>query len=170
METTTRVLVAYASKHGSTKEIAQAIAARIATHGATVECHAAEEVKDLGGYDAVVLGSAVYTKRWRGPARAFLRRHRRALADRPFWIFSSGPVGKDADPSWSEPRGVVAAAEKLGVREHVVFGGRLPVDGGFIARSMRDNTPEELRDMRDWDQIDAWADGVAAALAPMPVA
>ncbi|MCL4287774.1 MAG: flavodoxin, partial [Thermoleophilia bacterium] len=67
------VLVAYASKHGSTAEIAAAVAAEIREHGLGADCVAAGEVADVERYDAVVLGSAVYLKRWQGDARHFLR-------------------------------------------------------------------------------------------------
>ena len=60
-----RVLVAYGSRHGSTAEIAEAIAATLREAGLAVDCRKAGEVDSLDGYDAVVLGSAVYMRRWR---------------------------------------------------------------------------------------------------------
>src|SRR5688500_8503538 len=107
----TRVLVAYASKHGSTAEIAQAISEELTRQELEVDCRRADEVKHLDGYDAVVLGSAVYMKRWQADARKLLRRHADELAKRPFWIFSSGPFGKEPDLSWSEPPRVVEKAQ-----------------------------------------------------------
>jgi menaquinone-dependent protoporphyrinogen oxidase len=82
------------------------------------------------------------------------------------WIFSSGPVGKDADPSWSEPGRVVDLAEKLGARDHVVFGGKLPDEPeGFMQKAMVNGTPAELRDLRDFDQIREWADRIAETVS-----
>lgn len=163
-----RILVAYASKHGSTAEIAQAVACGLRESGLGAECLEAHRVKSLEPYRAVVLGSAVYMKRWRGEARRFLHRHRDSLAVLPFWIFSSGPVGApddNPDPEWIEPHKVVAEAQRLGVRGHVVFGGRLPENGGgFTARSMARHIPDEFQDRRDWDEIDAWARKIAAEL------
>jgi menaquinone-dependent protoporphyrinogen oxidase len=136
------VLVAYASKHGATAEI---------------------DVEGLESYDAVVLGSAVYIRRWRASARHFLHRHAAALAERPFWVFSSGTVGEPSGDEkmarWLEPPRVMRRVEELGAREHVVFGGRAP-----IGSSMEQSTPEEFRDRRDWDEIRGWARGVAAQL------
>lgn len=132
-----------------------------------VECEAAHDVKSLASYDAVVLGSAVYVKHWRGEARHFLRKHRKALAQMPFWVFSSGPVGNpDEDqPEWAEPPKVIEAAEKLGMCGHVVFGGRLPEEPhGPIEKAMVAGTPPEHRDRRDWDEIRAWATSIAAQL------
>ena len=84
----------------------------------------------------------------------------------PFWVFSSGPTGdpKDDDPEWLEPPRIMARAEELGVREHVVFGGRVSPDGGRMMRSMAEGMPEEFRDRRDWDEIRSWAAGIAAGL------
>lgn len=162
------VLVAYSSKRGSTKEIAETVVATLSRAGLTVRCEPAEDVSSLDPYDAVVLGSAVYMKRWRGDARHFLRKHRRALEAMPFWVFSSGPVGDPAQdkPEWMEPPRIIEKVEALGGRGHVVFGGRLPVDPhGPIEKAMVEGTPAEFRDRRDWDQIREWASGVAAELA-----
>ena len=118
---------------------------------------------------AVVLGSAVYIKRWRGDAKHFLRKHGSALVQRPFWAFSSGPVGapeeSDASSEWSEPPKIVKRVEQLGDREHVVFGGRMPDDARLPGpRAWIEATPPEYRDRRDWDEIRAWAAGIAAEL------
>ncbi|MCB0876858.1 MAG: flavodoxin domain-containing protein [Solirubrobacterales bacterium] len=161
------VLVAYASKHGSTAEIAEAIAAELRERGLDADCLEAAEAGDVGAYDAVVLGSAVYMKRWQGDARHFLRRHSKELSGLPFWVFSSGPTGDPAedDAAWEEPKRTIAKAEKLGARDHVVFGGRISPESGRMAKAMAENTPEEFRDRRDWAEIRSWAAGIAAELA-----
>ncbi|HWK26256.1 MAG TPA: flavodoxin domain-containing protein [Solirubrobacter sp.] len=155
------VLVVYASKHGSTAEIAEAITATLRESGVAADCAEAGDVTSLDGYGAVVLGSAVYMRRWRREARHFLDRHADELAARPLWIFSSGPAGDPAkdNPRWSEPPKVIAKAERLGAREHVVFGGYMPGRAG-------ENLPPAFRDRRDWDEIAAWARTIAAALVP----
>jgi sulfide:quinone oxidoreductase len=165
-----KVLVAYASKHGATREIAEAIAAELRTEGCTADCHEAQDAPPPDGYDAVVLGSATYMKHWRREARHFLHHHRAALAQRPLWLFSSGPVGaQEPDPAWLEPHVVLRAAEQLGARDHVVFGGRVPADPqNFVERAMARDTPEQDADRRDWDEIRAWARSVAAELVPNP--
>lgn len=166
-----RVLVAYASKNGSTAEIAERVANELGRNGLDVDCVEAGAVRDLDRYDAVVLGSAVYAMRWRPSARRFLRRHQRALAARPWWVFSSGPVGKptpgDAERGarWLEPPRTMARAERLGARAHVVFGGRVPIQPrSFVERAMAKNTPAEFADRRDWNEIQTWASGIATEL------
>jgi menaquinone-dependent protoporphyrinogen oxidase len=165
------ILVAYASKRGSTAEIAETVAATLRREGLGVCLERAEDVQSLESYDAVVLGSAVYMKRWRGDARHFLKKHRKALRHTPLWAFSSGPVGDPAtdNPEWSEPPQIAAKVEELGGRGHVVFGGCLPANPqGFIEKAMVEGTPRELRDRRDWAEIREWAHAIAHALVAVP--
>jgi menaquinone-dependent protoporphyrinogen oxidase len=164
----TNVLVAYASKRGSTAEIAEAIAETLRQSGLSVDCIEAGKVSSVESYDAVVLGSAVYIKRWRGDAKHFFRKHDKELSQRPFWVFSSGPVGdpkSEADLSWLEPPKIIEQVVRLGAREHVVFGGRLPDNPrGPMEHAMVKNTPPEYHDRRDWGEIRAWAAGIASEL------
>lgn len=164
-----RVLIAYASKRGSTAEIADVVSRTIREDGHIVDCRPADGVKNLGPYDAVILGSAVYMKRWRGDAKHFLRKHSKELAELPFWVFSSGPVGDPAqasDSSWYEPPRVIERAEALGLKGHTVFGGCLPEDPkGPLERAISENTAPEFRDLRNWDEIRRWAHQVASDLA-----
>jgi menaquinone-dependent protoporphyrinogen oxidase len=164
------VLVAYASKHSSTEEIAERIAAAMREAGCTVEVRQASDVRDLSEYDAVVLGSAVYAKRWRPEARHFARAHTHALRELPVWLFSSGPFGAPEDhPTAPMPPFAERLAKQIGAREHVMLGGRVPPDpGNFIERAMLKNTPEAKRDARDWPAIDAWARGVAEEVLRVP--
>lgn len=164
------VLVAYASKRGSTAEIAETVAATLRREGLRVCLKPVEDVESLEQFDAVVLGSAVYMKRWRGDARHFLKKHRKGLRQLSFWVFSSGPVGDPAEdkPEWTEPPKLAEKIEALGGREHVVFGGCVPAEPqGMVERAMVAGTPREYRDRRDWNEIRAWAKQVAAALVPV---
>ena len=90
-----RVLVAYATRHGATAGIAERVAAALTTAGLSAEAQPVEDVKDVKDYDAVVLGGAAYMFHWLKPAVTFARRHRKELAARPVWLFSSGPLGND---------------------------------------------------------------------------
>lgn len=168
-----RVLVAYGTKHGATAEIAEAIGKALIAAGLGVDVRRARRVRSLAPYQAVVLGSAVYAGRWRRDAMRLLRREE--LRERTVWLFSSGPVGEDkGDPEqlerFTRPPRVQQLAAAIGAREHVVFGGMIADDAGFIRKKMARNIPPELRDRRDWRQIDAWARSIAAALAGRPAA
>ena len=163
-----RVLVTYASKNGSTAEIAEAIADEFLALGVDTELAEVTTVRELSPYSTVVLGSAVYMAHWRPEARRFLKRHRKELSERDVWLFSSGPVGEQKpgeDPErWTVPKFVREMAPKIGAREHVVFGGRVPAEpSNFIERALVRETPEELSDLRDWHEIRHWAHGIALA-------
>ncbi|WP_438295488.1 flavodoxin domain-containing protein [Streptomyces sp. HUAS TT7] len=154
-----RVLVVYGTKYGSTQEIAQSIGDVFRKEGL------AADVRDISPYGAVVVGGGLYANRWHRDARRFTRRHRRALKEHPLWLFSSGPL----DPSAAEREippvpGVRRIADRLGARGHATFGGRL--DGtanGRLARMIVKSG--KGGDFRDFEQIAAWASGIAAALA-----
>ena len=163
------VLVTYGSKHGATKGIAERIAARLQAEGQPAALWPVDAVGDLDGYDAFVVGSAVYGGRWTKEAVEFVRRHRATLASRPVWLFSSGPIGKMATKSQPvEPDGVTAIRRALSPRDHRVFFGawvRSRLDRsqlGFAERIVAKRLPEG--DWRDWSAIDGWAVGIARAL------
>lgn len=170
-----RILVAHASKNGSTTELAEAIAAVLAEEGWSVDLRPAGEVRSLDGVRAAVLGSAVYMGRWRRPAVGLLSRRRRELARRDVWLFSSGPVGEvdESAPEaerWTRPRRVERLAAAIGAHEHAVFGGAVVEGrGGPLYRKMAEGTPPELRDRRDWEAVRAWAAEISAALRLAPV-
>jgi menaquinone-dependent protoporphyrinogen oxidase len=162
-----RVLVAYGSKHHATAEIAEAIAEGLRSAGLQVDVRSAGPVGSLKPYRAVVLGSAVYAARWRPEALRLLRRPE--LRDRDVWLFSSGPIGEDrGDPErlahMTKPAAVERIASEIGAHEHVVFGGMVADDAGFIRKKMARQIPPDLRDRRDWAEIKAWADTIAVAL------
>ena len=163
-----RVLVAYGSKYGSTAEIAQATGTTLRVAGLEVDLKQAHEIRSLEPYRAVVLGSAVYMARWRRDAIRLLRR-RSELGD-GVWLFSSGPVGEDKDDPdeqrdrWTEPKRVEQLAPEIKAKEHVMFGGRISDDAGFLRKRMAKNIPPELRDRRDWGAIEAWAQKIAESL------
>lgn len=170
-----RVLVAYGSKYGSTADIAEAIGRALTDSGCEVDVEPARSVRSLEGYRGAIVGSAVYAAHWRGDALRFLSHHRDWLAQHPVWLFSSGPVGEDDEEAdeaktdhWTKPKKVQELAVEIGARDHMVFGGMLDDDRGFVRKRMARSMPEEARDRRDWDEIAGWAAGIASALASDP--
>jgi menaquinone-dependent protoporphyrinogen oxidase len=159
------VLVAVASRHGATREIAQAIARALREEGLEVEFADAAEVTDVAEYEAVVLGSAVYLGRWLEPARALVERHAAALAARPTWLFSSGPIGDPPKPEANDAVQIAEIAARVRARDHRLFAGKLDKTTlGFGERAvvLAFRAPEG--DFRDWDEIAAWAGKIAASL------
>lgn len=161
---TGRGLVAYGTTNGSTAQIAEAVAQVLGKEGMTAEARPAPSVASIEMYDAVVVGGALYAGRRHKDARRFVRRHRRALAERPLWFFSSGPL--DASPSERNippVSGVRRAMDRLGVREHVTFGGCVQEGAsGRVARMILRNG--KGGDFRDFPAIEARAQRVAEEL------
>ena len=159
-----RILVAVASKHGGTKEIASRIGTRLEAHGHEVRTVAITHNTDVRGYDAYVIGSAVYAGRWMKEARQFLRDHAGELRVRPTWLFGSGPVGERAEPS----NGVDHPEEMttlVRARDHHVFAGRMfRSELGPLERLVAGAVHAPDGDFRDWDDVDDWAHTIIAEL------
>lgn len=174
------VLVAYATRHGSTRGIAERIAGRLRADGLDAEARPAAEVRDAARYDAFVVGAAAYMFHWLKDASKFVEKNRTLLAERPTWLFSSGPVGTDTvDKQGRDVLETTVPKEFVGLRdaihprgESVFFGAMDPAAKpiGMAERAMslmpaaKNALPKG--DFRDWPAIDAWADQIAAELAP----
>jgi menaquinone-dependent protoporphyrinogen oxidase len=159
------VLVAVASKHGGTRGIADAIANELRAMDLEVEVADIGMVDALRGYDAVILGSAIYAGRWMGEARKFVDAHRETLSRKPVWLFSSGPIGEEHPlPAGEWPLADQLVAE-LDARGHHTFAGRLePGELGFGERLIAKALHTPYGDFRDWDEIRVWAREIGTAL------
>lgn len=167
------VLVAFASRRGSTREIAQRIAARLSAHGFAVHLDPLLGREDVHRFEAVVLGSAVYNGRWEDEAVGFVRRNAATLAERPLWTFSVGwqahHRGLLRKESWSDAAGLAEFDRLLPPREHRFFAGALAPD----ELPVRQRTAFRLAggrygDFRDWPAIDQWTDEIAQELFAAP--
>jgi menaquinone-dependent protoporphyrinogen oxidase len=158
-----RLLIAVASRHGSTHGIAEAIADELRAASVEVVLENIAGVTSLEGFDAVIIGSAVYMGNWMPEARRFVELHESSLTRVPVWVFSSGPV--EADIEGTEPPKVAELAERLAARDHTVFAGKLDrsdlsLGERLVTRVVK--APEG--DFRDWATIRAWARDVATEL------
>jgi len=167
------VLVAYASRLGATREIARRIGEvlRTADHAVTVQ--SVDDPVDPSAFDAVVVGSGVFAGHWHRPAIDFVHGHRRALAGRPTWLFSSGPVGSIAlEEAPKDPADIAEMTSLVKPRGHRVFLGALDhaaIEDSDLSRFERviakRFVPEG--DWRDWAAIEAWAGAISDELAEL---
>ena len=162
------ILVACATRYGSTQEVAEAVAAALREGGQAVDCQPAKNVRSLDGYGAVVLGAPLYMFHWHKDAKSFLSRHQQALMVRPVAVFAMGPL-KDEAKDWQDVRAQLdkellkfpwltpVAAE--------VFGGKHdPAKLTFPHNLIPALKQMPATDIRDWAAIRAWAVGLTAKL------
>ena len=160
-----RVLVAYATKLGSTGEIAETIAHVLRDGGHRALALPARDVRSLDDWDGVILGSAVYAAFWQKDARLFIERFREDLKARPLWLFSGGPLDRRlarADQPIT-PHGAEITAG-LGARAHRTFGGRLSPNAAVDAQILQTH---RIGDFRDWQSIVDYAYRIARELDRM---
>jgi menaquinone-dependent protoporphyrinogen oxidase len=111
-----------------------------------------------------VIGSGVYAGRWLDAARRLIAREGDALATKPVWLFSSGPLGDPAKPI-EEPVEVASIRERTRARDHRVFPGRLlRRDLGIAERAITAVVRAPDGDFRPWDDVMDWATDIAATL------
>jgi menaquinone-dependent protoporphyrinogen oxidase len=182
-----KVLVAYASTHGSTREVAEAVAATLRAHGLSVDLQPARDVRGLEAYGAVVLGAPLYMFHLHKDALRFLSRHQKALTGNlPIAVFAGGPFGSGdgaisdgaisdgaiSDGSeWQEVRKQLdqelAKFPSLRPVATEVIGGKFdPATLHFpwnLIPALRRMPPSDLR---DWEAIRSWASTLAAQLQP----
>jgi menaquinone-dependent protoporphyrinogen oxidase len=159
----TPVLVAYATKAGSTREVAEVVARTLREHGLEADLRPVEEIGTLEPYGAVVLGTALYTGRVHKAARRFLRSHHEQLTERPLAVFAMGPKTlADDEVAASRAQLERTLDAELRVGPVAIFGGVVnPAKLHFPFNRM------PASDARDWDAIRTWADEVAGVFTPI---
>lgn len=175
-----KVLVSYASAHGSTRGIAERVAADLRQQGHDATAAPVDPADPADGFDAYVLGSAVHNGSWLPQAVDHARADAGSIAGRPVWLFSVGMLG-DTGSTFSPrlarlfrrdgyaPRPVAELRSLLYPVDHHAFVGaverdHLPVKGRVMFRLMGGR----YGDRRNWPEVDSWADGIAGALAVWP--
>ena len=151
---TEHILVGYATKHGSTAEVSEAIAVALRECGHEVDVCRAADVRAIDGYGAIVLGGALYMGRWHQDATRFLRRHADALEELPLAAFAMGPktlAEADVAASRAQLDRALGAVSGLKPAAVAIFGGVVdPSKLRFPFKRMA------ASDARDWEAIAAW--------------
>ena len=162
---TRSILLAYASRYGSTQEVAEVIATELRAGGLAVDIQPASEIKNIEGYDAVVLGAAIYNARWHPEAHQFLAQHEQVLPQRPVAIFALGPLSTSSAAMRNSRRQLDMELAKYPWLKPValeMFVGKIdPAKLSFI-----DRLGVTASDRRDWDAIRSWARSLTAQLRP----
>jgi menaquinone-dependent protoporphyrinogen oxidase len=162
------VLVGYATRSGSTQEVAKAVAATLRDSGLEVDLQPMRNVRTLAGYRMLVLGAPLYMFRWHKDALAFLSKHREALEELSVAVFALGPFHNE-EKEW---QGVRSQLEKELAKfpwfspvTRKVFGGKFdPTKLRFPMNLIPAMKRMPSSDIRDWDAIRAWASDLAAKL------
>jgi menaquinone-dependent protoporphyrinogen oxidase len=172
-----KILVAYGSKYGATKEIAEKIGETLSGAGFNVDVTPAGQTGDLPAYNAFVIGSGVYLGAWQKDAVKFVVANEETLAGKPVWFFSSGPTGETEKVEnafmngANLPKKLKDVAARLKPRGVIIFKGAVESErlSGFakwiIKRVEASKDETTLGDFRDWEAIASWAKQIAAALA-----
>jgi menaquinone-dependent protoporphyrinogen oxidase len=162
-----KVLVAFATAYGSTEEVAEAVAETMRDAGVAVDLLPAREVRGLDEYRAVVLGAPLIMHHFHKDAQRFLSRHRRRLAQLPVAVFALGPVN-DEPKEWDDGRAQLdeelTKLDWLDPAAAELFGGRF--DPALLRFPMNKFAgPAGASDVRDWEAIRAWAEGLPELFA-----
>jgi menaquinone-dependent protoporphyrinogen oxidase len=168
-----KILVAYASKAGSTGGVAEAIGKALAESGVQVDVRLMKDVTDLAPYRAVVAGSAIRMGQWLKEAMQFVETHQAALAQKPFAAFlvcftlakSNDEASRQEVAAYLEPVRALVKPASEGLFAGVVDFGKLRViPEGLIMRAILASDKVSPGDYRDWDAIRTWAAGLKLAL------
>jgi menaquinone-dependent protoporphyrinogen oxidase len=156
------ILIAYASKHNATKEIAERIGFTLSSGNLNITIASVEKVADVTQFTVVILGSAVYFGQWRMSATKFIKDNKSELLQKKVWIFSSGPLGRrpvykltkywDFDASLND---LFLSVNPISI---VTFHGAINKSRlNFLENEVLKQIRIPLRDYRQWDHIQAWA-------------
>src|SRR6266702_6311158 len=164
------ILVAYATRYGSTQEVAEAVAATLRERGLAVDIGPMRAVRTLDQYRAIVLGAPLYMFHWHKDALQFLARHRAALTAHPVAIFALGPFHAEEKEFQEVRRQLDKELAKfpwLTPAAIAIFGGKFDPQKLIFPHNLvpaLKNMPAS--DVRDWAAIRAWASDLAAQFQP----
>lgn len=164
-----KILVAYASKHGATADIAEKIGQLLSQEDLDADVIPANQVVDVMQYDAFIIGSASYIGQWRKEASKFLGTNEKLMAGRPVWLFSSGPTGEgdavELMKGWRFPEKLRPVVERIKPRDITVFHGMIDTEKlNFFEKFIIKIVKAPTGDFRNWDAIASWTKAIAGEL------
>lgn len=164
-----KILITYASKHGSTAEIAEKIHSLVESNKLVCEIMPVDEVDDVSSYEVIILGSAVYIGQWRKSTIDFLKKNTHQLKNKKVWLFSTGPTGK-GDPvellkGWRYPDGLKDTIDRIQPEDITVFHGMLDESKlNTLEKMTIKMVKAPLGDYRDWQMIEDWTNTIYETL------
>jgi menaquinone-dependent protoporphyrinogen oxidase len=165
-----KILVAYASKYGATKEIATKIGEELQKNGLQADVLPAGSIRETAPYQAVIFGSAIYIGNWPKEAAEFFKVNESALAEQPVWLFSSGPTG-DGDPAELVngkllPASLQAIVSRIQPRDIAIFHGNINCEkiNAMENWAIKNVVKKPFGDFRDWDMITGWTSKITEVL------
>jgi menaquinone-dependent protoporphyrinogen oxidase len=170
---TNKILITYASRSGTTAEIAEAIGKRLTDGGAQVEVLPMQDVEDLSMYRAVVAGSAIRSSKWLPEAMQFVRTHRSELSKKPFATFtvcitlamSNSDQYRKVVADWIKPVRAQVSPISEGLFAGVLDFSKLPFNWDTLKlRAVVGLGIFPKDDRRDWNAIGKWADSICPLL------
>jgi len=168
-----KILVAYATRYGSTQEVAEAVATIFREEGLDVESKPAQKVASLAEHRAMVLGAPLYFGAWPKEALNLLARNQEALQGLPVAVFALGPLHdneKERQEGRAQLEKTLAGFPWLQPLASEVFCGRydpakLRIAHRLIARLPASPLHEvPATDGRNWAEIRSWAKELAVRL------
>jgi menaquinone-dependent protoporphyrinogen oxidase len=174
-----RILVAYATAHGSTREVAQFMGRVLSTYNAEVTVANVVDIKSVEGYDVFVLGTPIHASLWLQAMCTFFDRFHDSLANKPmyFWVTCIRALEEDGKKHALQYYFDYKLLEDYQVRECTVFTGKLDTreitrqEQWFLAANYDGKImPGTIhQDYRDWKAIAAWTNNIALELELKPV-
>ncbi len=154
-----RILITYATRAGSTAEIAAAIGANLSQRGLMVDVKPVKEKPDLGAYQAVILGSAIRMGSWLSETVDFVESNQAVLRQMPVALFTVHMLNTEDDETSRANRLAYLDAVRplLNDPEEIYFQGKMD----FSRLSLLDRFISKMvkaveADNRDWDRIHSW--------------
>lgn len=159
-----KLLVAYASKYGSTGGVADAIGQELCSKGATVDVLLMKNVVDLGSYQGVVVGSPIYMGEWLPEAVDVVKNNVEVLRRIPVAYFLvcmtlREPTQENRAKALAYLDPVLKAIPEINPVGIGAFAGALDYSNlSWPTKMIMKSKGEPQGDFRDWKAIRAWAE------------